>query len=422
MLQENNRMGAPIRDDESTDILQGIVYKLLDVFDATRDLHQTLSDKDQRDYELQLRSKGYPSARKLEFVDDSKVNGNRAILTDKLALLRRYEDGLRDLGSEFAIGDALSHVSLQSEVINLQSVLLTTFLYGPTSSEPIQQQLAKIDVASQRAAKASVDILDALQQRQQAELRATNVARSRSGSLRAPPMPGSFYPDEQSTALVPHREHSRVRSGSPVNTTILRSSRPGTADINSRSQALSSSSTAADSLYCSYAKDLEHYRSQQLSPSITESSQPTCPDCRRTLHLSPGKAWEVLKKDTGYERCFQISDRFVVKCHRSGADAGYACILCSRADDDVTICGDVKALVKHMCEDHKTADFKAEEDITEVVELALGDHRRDSGLSHSTSRSSRRSASVSSRRRASRPHIYDREVDAIEVRLPRRGA
>ncbi len=88
----------------------------------------------------------------------------------------------------------------------------------------------------------------------------------------------------------------------------------------------------------------------------------------------------------------------------------------------MTICGDVKALVKHMCEDHKTAELKAEEDITEVVELALGEHRRDSGLSHSTSRSSRRSASVSSRRRASRPHTYDREVEAIEVRLPRRGA
>lgn len=88
----------------------------------------------------------------------------------------------------------------------------------------------------------------------------------------------------------------------------------------------------------------------------------------------------------------------------------------------MTICGDVKALVKHMCEDHNTAELKAEEDITEVVELALGEPRRDSGLSHSASRSSRRSASASSRRRTSRPRIYDREVEVIEVRLPRRAA
>ncbi|KAJ4984138.1 hypothetical protein SVAN01_10370 [Stagonosporopsis vannaccii] len=414
-------MGASVRIDDPTDVLQGIVYKLLDVFDATRDLYQTLSNKDKRDYELQLRSKGYPSSRKLEFVDGTEVNGNRAILTDKLALLRRYEDGLRDVGSEFAIGDALSHISLQSEVIKLQGVLLTTFLYGPTSSEPIQQQLSKIDTASNVAAAAAVDILNALQHRQQAELRVSNMSRSRRGSLRVPPMPGSFHQDEQSTALVAYQEPARVRAGSPVNTTIL-SGRPGAADVHSRSLASYNSATVTDSLYCSYAQELEQYRSQQLGPSITGAATPTCPDCRRTLHLSPGKAWEILKKDTGYERCFQISNRYVVKCHRSGPDAGYACILCSRADDDVTICGDVKALVKHMCEDHKTVELKAEEDITEVVELGLGERRRDSGLSHSTSRSSRRSASASSRRRASRPRIYDREVEAIEVRLPRRAA
>jgi hypothetical protein len=193
-------------------------------------------------------------------------------------------------------------------------------------------------------------------------------------------------------------------------------------DVETRSLTSYNTRTDTDSLYCSYANDLERHRSQQLCASISNASTPTCPDCRRTLHLSPGKAWEILKKDTGYERCFQISNRFVVKCHRAGPDAGYACILCSRAGDDVTICGDVKALVKHMCEDHKTAELKAEEDITEVVELALGERRRDSGLGRSKSGSSRRSASVSSRRRGSRPHVYDREVEAIEIRMPKRGA
>jgi hypothetical protein len=85
--------------------LQGIVYTLLEVFDAARDLYQTLTNKDKRDLEQKLRSNGYPSSRKLEFVDDVEVNGNRALLTDKLALLRRYEDGLRDVGPTFAIGD-----------------------------------------------------------------------------------------------------------------------------------------------------------------------------------------------------------------------------------------------------------------------------------------------------------------------------
>lgn len=308
-------------------------------------------------------------------------------------------------------------------MIQLQGVLLTTFLYGPTSSETISEQLSKIDAASQAAAKASVDILNAWQHRQQAELRTADRSISRRGSLRVPSMPGSFHPDEeQSTALLSYREPPRVRPGSPVNTTIHTKGRPDMADIDNRSLTSYSARTETDSLYCSYASDLERHRSQQLCASITGASTPSCPDCRRTLHLSPGKAWEILKTDRGYERCFQVSNRFVVKCHRSGPDAGYACILCSRADDDVTICGDVKALVKHMCEDHKTAELKAEEDITEIVELALGERKRDSGLGHSSSRSSRRSASVSSRRRGSRPHVYDREVDAIEIKMPRRSA
>lgn len=309
-------------------------------------------------------------------------------------------------------------------MIKLQGVLLTTFLYGPTSSEPIPQQLSKVDAASHAAASAAVDALNALQLRLDTERRAPSVSVSRQGSLRAPSMPGSFHQDEeQSTALVSYREPPRVRAGSPANTTDLSRRRSDLDDVDTRSlRSYNTGPRDTDSLYCSYARDLDRRRSQQLSPSITDASTPTCPDCRRTLHLSSGKTWEVLKKDTGYERCFQISNRFVVKCHRPGADAGYACMLCSKADDDVTICGDVKALVKHMCEDHKTSEFKAEEDITEVVELALGERRRDSGLAHSSSRSSRRSASVSSRRRSSKPHIYDREVEAIEIRMPRRGA
>ncbi|KAF3046714.1 hypothetical protein E8E11_007524 [Didymella keratinophila] len=98
-------MGAPTHSHEFTDVLQGIVYTLLEVFDATRDLYQTLTNKDKRDLEQKLRSNGYPSSRKLEFIDDAEVNGTRAILTDKLALLRRYEDGLRDAGPTFAVGD-----------------------------------------------------------------------------------------------------------------------------------------------------------------------------------------------------------------------------------------------------------------------------------------------------------------------------
>ena len=430
------------------------MYTLLDVFDATRDLYQTLTNKDKRELELHLRAKGYSgSSRQLNYVDDAGASGKRGILTDKLAVLKRFEDGLRDVGDGFAVGDgesllyeyeyvlgffadllgtALSHVSLQSEVIRLQGVLLATFLYGPTSEEPLQQQLAKIDAASNATATAAVDAFDAFQLRLQAELRTSIFPGSRRGSLRAgsPSMPGSFVADdERSTAMVTYREPSRVRSGSPVNTTILTKGR-GSASSLTDTRSLTSHnpppSQSFDGLYCPYAIDLERHRSQSLSPSITSAPTPSCPDCKRTLHLSPGKAWEILKSDTGYPRCFQISTRFVVKCHRPGPDAGYACILCSRAAgiDEVAVCGDVKALVKHMCEEHGSRELKAEEDITEVVELGRSGSLRDGGsggrLGSSSSRGSRRSASVSSRRKSRGSAGWEREVEAVEIR-PRRG-
>jgi hypothetical protein len=62
--------------------MQNLVYTMLDVFDATKDLHQTLTIKDQREYELRLRSKGYSSTKGLEFVRDGELTGEEAIMMD----------------------------------------------------------------------------------------------------------------------------------------------------------------------------------------------------------------------------------------------------------------------------------------------------------------------------------------------------
>jgi hypothetical protein len=207
-------------------------------------------------------------------------------------------------------------------------------------------------------------------------------------------------------ALVRYQDPSRPRSGSPVNTTVLewrgrlKAERTDTDTTSIAGPTSSGISSTHNDMYCLYAMDLQRYRSQQLSACITSDPVPYCPHCKSTLHLSSGKAWEVRKDDDGDERCFQISNRFVVKCHRGGADGQYACVLCSRHADVDSVCGDVKALIKHIWEEHSIAELKHEEDITEVVELTT-DRRRDSGLGYSTSRSSRRSASLgpSSRRR-----------------------
>jgi hypothetical protein len=182
--------------------------------------------------------------------------------------------------------------------------------------------------------------------------------------------------------------------------------------------------SVAPDLYCPYASDLQRHRDQQLSSSITSDASPYCPHCKNTLHLSPNKAWEVVKSDDGYERRFQVSNRFVVKCHRDGADGQYACVLCSRHASCVSVCGDVKALIKHIWEDHTVAELKHEEDVTEVVELVrrdsvAGERRRDSGIGYSASRGSRRSASLGptrSGRRSKNGAGGERGAEAYEGR------
>jgi hypothetical protein len=421
-------------------------------------------------------------------------------------------------------------MALQSQIITLQSVLVTTFLYGPTSGDSIAHQLSNINAASRAAAATSVEILAALQERQQDErpltprsmhsftarsspshalthhtshapshvsshhtshapshvssnhtsqapshypsqapshhtshapshapLHVTSRTRSRAKSLTAshapsyaPPHSMSHAPSHvqsqapsraltlpqsgasmssASTALMKYQEprsrSSHVRSSSPVNTTVLAwrdDVQPEQSVTDATSVNGTSMVSGSPNLYCLYAYDLQRNPTQQLSPNITSERDPYCPHCKGELHLSPGKAWEISKWTDDTERTFQVQNRFVVKCHRDGPDGQYCCVICSKYADSDTICGDVKALIKHLSDDHDVRQLKHEEDIVEVIEQPAS--RRDSGIGSSTSRGSRggsrRSASLADggRRRKSLPG-YDRD-DVFEGRSSRR--
>jgi len=403
-------------------VVEALVYTLYDSCDAARDLYQTLKIKEKRDYEQSLRSKGYPSSRRIEFVDDESFGKDANFALEKVAITQQFEVGYRKYGEQFLVGDLLSQMALQAQIIKLQSVVVDTCLYGPTSRLPISQQLAKLSLASTAASISSVDILAAQTQRQQAQL-PPSPRSSHSPVRRSYHTSGPIHTDSTDTrttpsSLVKYEGQKQPRSSSPVNTTIL-GWRQQT-DTETTSMTGSKTMSLPPDLYCPYAMDLERHPSKQLSASILQPTQsPHCPHCDNALHLSPGKAWEVRKDDGGDERLFQVSNRFVVKCHRSGADGQYSCILCTRHDDrdSVCVCGDVKALIKHIWEDHSIAELKHEEDITEVVELAV-DRRRDSGTGHSAARSNRRSASLGPSSWRGK-HGYERETDAHEVRSSR---
>ncbi|KAF2819897.1 hypothetical protein CC86DRAFT_121970 [Ophiobolus disseminans] len=409
-------MGVVNPAADPNNVVQALVYTLLDVFDATRDLYQTLKVKEKRDYELSLRSKGYPSSRRIEYVEDGSLGKDEDLVMDKAAVTRQFEIGYQKIGAEFAVGDVLSQTDLQSQIIVLQNVLVATFLYGPTSNDSISHQLVKLNAASRTAGTSTVDILAAQLQRQQAQLpltpRSSHSPPPRSNYSHATPYPVTTHgTSSASTSLVRYQDAAQHRSSSPVNTTVLEwrgRPKPERTDTDTTSMTGPTSygmKSPTHDLFCLYAMDLQRHPSQELSTSITSDPVPYCPHCKRTLHLSPGKAWEVCKNEDGYERVFQVSNRFVVKCHRGGADGQYSCVLCSQHASVDSVCGDVKALIKHIWEDHDIAELKHEEDITEVVELAV-DRRRDSGIGYSTSRSSRRSASLGPSSRRSRP-AYD---------------
>ena len=86
--------------------MQALVYTLLDVFDASRDLHETLKAKEKRDYEQSLRSRGYPSGRKFDYVDEV-ASGDGSLVLDKAAVTRQFEIGFQEVGAQFAIGDGM---------------------------------------------------------------------------------------------------------------------------------------------------------------------------------------------------------------------------------------------------------------------------------------------------------------------------
>jgi hypothetical protein len=92
---------------DPANVMQALVYTLLDVFDATRDLYQTLTIKEQRDYEQNLRAKGYPASRRIEYVEDDRLGSDGVIAMDRAAVTRQFEIGYQVLGTEFAVGDGM---------------------------------------------------------------------------------------------------------------------------------------------------------------------------------------------------------------------------------------------------------------------------------------------------------------------------
>lgn len=411
---------------DPANVTQALVYTLLDVFDATRDTLITLRQKEKRDKEDYLRANGYLDSRRSEYTDE-EFGSDDGVVLDKNAVTREFEIGFQDIGAQFAVGDVITQTALQSQIITLQSALITTFLYGPTSSDPISHLISSLSATSRAAGTTAVDILGSQRQRQLATLPHKPLStHSKKGAGVRPPYPATTILST-SSALVRSRHEDPPPPLTPTLTnptiTELRS-RPQAVRTDTESTSFSGmtsydTSNSPSPIYCPYAEDLQQRPAQEMASTITDTSSPYCPYCRRELNLAPGRSWEIHKNSHGMERCFRLQNRFVVKCHRDGVNGGYLCVLCTRNSTGDTVCGDVKALVRHVWMDHSVKELDREEDILEVVEE--GDRRRDSGASFSEPRrGSRRSVSLGPGK--GRRRVVEREVETLEIRSPRRDA
>jgi hypothetical protein len=158
-----------------------------------------------------------------------------------------------------------SHTALQSQIITLQSVLVTTFLYGPTSTEPISHQLSNIYAASRAAATASVEILAALEDRLQDERPLTpRSMHSHTPSL-APSHSISQAPSNHITSHAPLHHTSHVPTHATYNTPTHSRSR-------ARSQTISHAPTYESHHTPSHLTSHVPSRALTLAPGTSSTS------------------------------------------------------------------------------------------------------------------------------------------------------
>jgi hypothetical protein len=86
---------------DPANVVQALVHTLLDVFDATRDLYNTLKSKERRD-----RARGYIDSRSSSHSDDD-LPSDEGIVLDKAAVTRQFDIALADIGAPFAVGDGM---------------------------------------------------------------------------------------------------------------------------------------------------------------------------------------------------------------------------------------------------------------------------------------------------------------------------
>ncbi|CAO2657471.1 Nn.00g035970.m01.CDS01 [Neocucurbitaria sp. VM-36] len=307
---------------------------------------------------------GWNDARKDHYSDSDE----ELICTSSSQVRAEYDRGYRKLGEPFARGDLMTQNQLQSQIIQLQQILLNIhqdlLLSAYISPSSSHSHLIRLIQTTRRARAASIVALNMQYQRM------------------LPPVPKispePFIPGAFSLPLRGHREdlhpirrrRSRRRRGRDDDSSCSDSS----SDLdtpNPRPKPKPTLGCRGNSLFCVYARDLQDKPRLPLTDNYKTGGDNICPFCHSHIATRPGKAWEIIvdgdkkfdKHTNILSRTFLVKTRFVVKSHRESG--GFACVLCARFKESDTVCGKIEALMEHLWKEHTGEELAQDEDIVE---------------------------------------------------------
>ncbi|KAF2867900.1 hypothetical protein BDV95DRAFT_164798 [Massariosphaeria phaeospora] len=318
---------------------------------------------------LQWRDKSKDRSRSRSKKRDHSDSDGESIETSSSMVRAEYERGYHYLGDKFAQGDLITQNQLQSQIIALQQTLLNIYQeLSPSkhsTSHPSSYHLARLKETARAARSASIQALALQYKRMLPPPSHHHYYQHPVEMANGLPQPPGAFPSSMSDSheLVLRRKKSRIRNRS----------RSSSSDSGHTRMKLPISrpkpihTPTSRSLYCPYARDLQNHTDQPLADAYKPGGDSLCPYCRLCIPTKPGKAWEIVKQYDGKRdiaRRFLIGNRFAIKCHREGG--GFACVLCSRFREADTVCGDLRALVEHVWDEHGVGDLEADGDIGEA--------------------------------------------------------
>ncbi|KAF2997349.1 hypothetical protein E8E13_003608 [Curvularia kusanoi] len=260
-----------------------------------------------------------------------------------------YDRAYLKLGESFASGDDTAKIQLQSQIIELQQVLVSIhqdlMLSNYVSIASSHSQLIHLVQTVRASRAAAIQALDLLYQRL--------LAQPPKKPEEHKPVPGHFPPPPQS----PHRSRSSSSSSDSSRTSVEIPVKP-------TPEPKPKPNPNINKLFCRYALDLQYNPRLPLSNNFGCDGNKKCPHCHAEIPIRPKKAWEVVM-ETGKRlprhQKFLVRNEFVVKCHRPGG--GFACVLCAKFGEADTVCRSIAALMEHLWKQHTAGDLEKDEDI-----------------------------------------------------------